>query len=292
MTNNNIIILTPLYNDWNNLNRLLQEINQHTTNMDNNFELVVVNDCSSIKGKINTLNLNKIKKATIINLKKNLGSQRAIALGLKYILMEKKLSEKIIIIDSDGQDEPSIIPEIIKNSNLTPGITITINRAKRTEPLWFKFLYEMHCYALFFFTGKKIRYGNYGLIYMKNVTRLLKSGDLWGAYPSAIANNISKIKRIYKDRKERYSGTSKMSFFNLLKHSIRVFSVLKLRILFFTFSYYFIYIYFNTKINIFFYLITSSLIIFNIMNFIVSFSFRKDLQNEFDNSVGTVDEIK
>ena len=57
MTNNNIIILTPLYNDWNNLNRLLQEINQHTTNMDNNFELVVVNDCSSIKGKINTLNL-------------------------------------------------------------------------------------------------------------------------------------------------------------------------------------------------------------------------------------------
>jgi|TARA_B110000881_G_C18513657_1_gene483649 hypothetical protein len=292
MTNNNIIILTPLYNDWNNLNRLLQEINQHTKNIDNNFELIVINDCSPIKGKINTINLNKIIRISIINLKKNLGSQRAIAIGLKYVVTKEKKIKKIIVIDSDGQDEPSIIPEIIKSSNDTPQTTITINRAKRSDPLWFKFLYEMHYYALLVFTGKRIRYGNYGLIYMRDVTRLIESGDLWGAYSSAIANNFTKIKKIYKDRKERYSGQSKMSFFNLLKHSIRVFSVLKVRFFFFSFLYYLIYIFFNTKINILFYLITFSLIGLNIINFIVSYSFKKKIHSEYNDSIDTVDEVK
>ena len=81
-----ILILTPVYNDWQNLHELLDQINRiFTENIKDNFNLVVVDDNSTEKIDINNFKFSKIKKIKLIKLSKNVGSQRAIAIGLKYI---------------------------------------------------------------------------------------------------------------------------------------------------------------------------------------------------------------
>ena len=67
-------------------------------------------------------------------------------------------------MDSDGQDDPGILDKIIKIYENSPNKVITINRSQRSEPLWFKILYEIHYHVLIIFSGRKIRYGNYSLI--------------------------------------------------------------------------------------------------------------------------------
>ena len=79
------IILTPVYNDWENLNKLLKKINDEAERNNFEFEVFVVNDSSTINADINFRKTKNIISLNILNLSKNVGSQRAIALGLEYL---------------------------------------------------------------------------------------------------------------------------------------------------------------------------------------------------------------
>ena len=89
---NNFVILIPTFNDWKSLNKLLREIDKNISKYKGKFSVVVVNDASTIKPNLSLRNLKKLKKITLITNKKNLGSQKSIYLGLKYI---KKIKKKI-----------------------------------------------------------------------------------------------------------------------------------------------------------------------------------------------------
>ena len=114
---------------------------------------MIINDSSSVRNVYN-LNKNKIfKEVKIINLEKNIGSQRAIATGLKYVKNYQKKDDKFIIMDSDGEDDPEKIKEIInlikKNKNIN---TITMNRTLRKESFIFSIFYEIHLLITLIFT--------------------------------------------------------------------------------------------------------------------------------------------
>ena len=106
--NKNYIIL-PTYNDWKSLNKVLIALNKTHTNSFKNINVLVVNDCSDIKYKFSKKKFNKIKSLNILNLRKNVGSQKSIFIGLKYL--QKRLRGKnnkciISVLDSDGEDNP------------------------------------------------------------------------------------------------------------------------------------------------------------------------------------------
>ena len=103
---NNFIILTPTFNDWKSLSKLLSEIDKNIANLKVSFKTLIINDASTLKPKLNLKNVKRLKKIKIVTLKKNLGSQKSICLGLKY-LQKKKTKAIITIIDSDGEDERS-----------------------------------------------------------------------------------------------------------------------------------------------------------------------------------------
>ena len=86
--------LLPLFNDWNNLKILIEEIETKLQKLDDQFDVIVLNDFSTLKCNISFENLQKIKKIKIINLNKNVGSQRSIAIGLKHISQTCKNDEK------------------------------------------------------------------------------------------------------------------------------------------------------------------------------------------------------
>ena len=81
-----IIILTPVYNDWKNLSRLLKKINKvFETQLKTKFELIIINDCSTQKYNPKKYSCKMASKISVISLYKNVGSQRAIAIGIKYL---------------------------------------------------------------------------------------------------------------------------------------------------------------------------------------------------------------
>ena len=78
------IILIPVYNDWKSLNLLLSQINDQI-NYIGSVQILIVNDASTQKPIFNKKNFNKIKEIKVLNLNKNVGSQKAICIGLDYL---------------------------------------------------------------------------------------------------------------------------------------------------------------------------------------------------------------
>jgi len=139
MMKEKIIILTPVYNDWKNLAKLLSKTNKiFKKQLKTKFELVIVNDCSEEKYNFQKYKLSMVKKITILSLFKNVGSQRAIAIGIKYLSIYYKKKFKTIIMDSDGQDNPKIISKMLSASNTNSKFSIVIDRNQRKDPIWFK----------------------------------------------------------------------------------------------------------------------------------------------------------
>ena len=223
---NNFIILTPTFNDWKSLSKLLFEIDKNIAGLKGNFRTLVINDASTLKPKLNLKNVKHLRKIKIITLKKNLGSQKSICLGLKY-LKKKKTKAIITIIDSDGEDDPKKIKKLINLAKKNPNSIITANRLKRTENIFFKFLYKLHLLITFLLTGKYIDFGNYCSFNSSNLKKLLLNANLWLACSAGIKKNCSSLKSYYIDRKKRYFDSSKAKFSFLFEHSLNIISVFK-----------------------------------------------------------------
>ena len=223
---NNFIILTPTLNDWRSLSKLLLEIDKNILGLKGNFRVLIINDASTIEPKLNLKNIKRLRKINIITLKKNLGSQKSICVGLKY-LKKKKTKAIIVILDSDGEDNPKQIKKLINLAEKNPNSIISANRLKRKENIFFKLLYKLHLLITFLFTGKYINFGNYCSFNSLNLKKLLSNANLWLACSAAVIKNCDSIKPYYVNKKKRYFDSSKVKFSFLFKHSLNIISVFK-----------------------------------------------------------------
>ena len=193
----------------------------------------------------------------------------------------------IIIMDSDGQDDPGILDNIIEVNKKFPNEIISINRLGRKDPIWFKIFYELHYYSLILFSGHKIRYGHYCLISSDKLKKLLLTGDLWSAYPAAISKSFKKTYKIFHERKKRYTGNTKMNLYKLFIHSIRIFAVFKYKVLIFSSIYSLIFFFLGSS----FYFLIFILIIFNFLIFLNSYNNKKKIDETFSSIISHIDTI-
>ena len=273
------IILTPVYNYWKNLHKLMSKINKlFLYKIKQKFDLIIVDDCSLEKINFKRSQFKSIKNFKILRNYNNLGSQRAIAIGIKYIKTKYKKDSRVVVIDSDGQDNPLGILKLIHKFEKSNS-SVVAKRGQRKEALWFKMFYETYCFLIYFLTLKKIRYGNFSLIKFSDLEKILEDGNLWSAFPPTLSINLSKISTITIDRDKRYSGNSKMNFFGLFYHALRVFSVLRFRVLIFSLIYISIfYLFFQNSYAM---ICILFLILLNISNFILSLFNTKNFTKNF-----------
>lgn len=224
-------ILIPTYNDWKSLNRLLSEISKNIADIKGMFHIIIVNDASTIKSQLKVKKLKKIKAIEIINLKKNHGSQKAICIGLKYLKMKNEKSI-ITVIDSDGEDDPSKIKELIKLARNNPKYVVTANRLSRTENILLRFINICRLLLTYILTGKYIDFGNFSSFSSLNLNKILSNHNVWRAYSAGIASNCKNVKNYFVKKKKRYFGISKVSFLFLITHSANIISVFKKEIFF------------------------------------------------------------
>ena len=224
------IILIPIYNDRESLTKLIENINSEIKDLNSEISVIVINDASSqqiIDQYQNTENINFIE---IINMKENRGHARCIASGLKYIF-EKKQFDYVIPMDGDGEDRPEEIKNFIELAEQSEDQSIIGERIKRSESLFFKFCYQFHKFLTLAFTGQSIKFGNFTCLSKSTVEKMLNEKATWNSFSGSLKKTEKNLLSIPSIRGARYFGPSKMSFFNLLKHSLSIISVFRKTVL-------------------------------------------------------------
>ena len=219
-------ILIPVYNDWESLIKLLDEINKVITDIKNTeFDCMIVNDASTIK--LPEIKIPKnIKKIEIFNMKQNKGHARCIAFAIRY-LSKKNDFDHLIVMDGDGEDRPEEIKYLVNQALEDQEISVVAKRVKRSEGFLFQILYEVHKLITLVFTGKQINFGNYSCLTKKDVVTLSQQESLWSSFSGTLKKSISRLNTINSTRGSRYFGPSKMSLFNLGIHSFSIIAVFK-----------------------------------------------------------------
>jgi glycosyltransferase involved in cell wall biosynthesis len=238
-----IKILIPVYNDWESVFKLLENINLEASKIDINFSVIIINDASTDSIPKLSTSLDNLKSIQIIHMKENKGHARCNAAGLKYIY-EKEDFDYVIPMDADGEDRPEELSLLIEKIKEYPDTAVTANRIKRSEGLMFKFCYLAHKYLTFVFTGQTIKYGNYTCLPKTTVNQMINEPATWSSFSGSLAKVAKEKNSIPSERGKRYFGPSKMSFMNLLKHSLSIIAVFKktllIRSLFFLIVYLFL----------------------------------------------------
>ena len=221
-----IKILIPVYNDWQPVLKLLENINSEVSKLEAEFSVIIVNDASTESRLELLANLDSLKSIQVINMNENRGHARCNATGLKYI-NEKEDFDYIIPMDGDGEDRPEELCLLIEKFKEYPDTVITADRVKRSEGPVFKFCYLAHKYLTLIFTGQSIKYGNYTCLPKSIVSKMVNEPATWSSFSGSLAKIAKDRKSIPSERGTRYFGPSKMSFVNLLKHSLSIIAVFK-----------------------------------------------------------------
>ena len=224
------IILIPIYNDRESLTKLIENINKEVNIVNTEVSVVVINDASSQQIIDTYNNLENIHSLEIINMKQNKGHTRCIASGLKYIF-EKKEFDYVIPMDGDGEDRPEEIKNFIEISEQSGEKSIVGERIKRSEGLFFQICYKFHKLLTLAFTGQSIKFGNYTCLTKTTIEKMLKEKASWSSFSGSLRKVENDLISIPSIRGPRYFGPSKMSFFNLIKHSLSIISVYRKTVL-------------------------------------------------------------
>ena len=225
-----IKILIPVYNDWQSVSKLVDEINNLSIDPKFQISVIIVNDASNHDRPIEEKDLENIYSVKILNMKINQGHARCIATGLKYI-NEKEDFDYVIPMDGDGEDRPEEIQEFINQIENSNGRAIVGERIKRSEDLLFKCCYQIHKIITLTFTGKSIKYGNFTCLPKTTVEKMINEKATWNSFSGSLKKIEKDLFSIPSIRGTRYHGPSQMNFSSLLKHSLSIISVFRSAVL-------------------------------------------------------------
>ena len=283
-----IIILIPVYNDWESLNKLLQEINESIKFFnDINFECLIVNDASTIQPP----NFNKpsnFYSLELLNMRENRGHARCNAFGIRYIFQNKKF-DYLILMDGDGEDRPVEIKSLVEKIKENPNLSVVAKRIKRSEGLFFQSLYQLHKLITFIFTGQNINFGNYCILTRSDIEKLHSKASLWSSFSGSVKNNLKPLNEISSIRGLRYFGPSKMSLIKLIIHSLSIIAVFKYKVFLRSTLILVILVFLNSylgNIAVFFQIL---IVVFNLTIFTVSL---REQEKNLLNSHNNLDNIK
>ena len=283
-----IKILIPVYNDWQSVFKLLENINSEISGLEHEFSVIIVNDASTESRPEINLNLDNLNSIKIINMKENQGHARCNATGLKHIF-ENEEFDYVIPMDGDGEDRPEEIKQLIDNLNYHPDKPIVGERIKRSESIFFKFCYFAHKIITSTFTGQSIKYGNYTCLPKSIVEKMINEKATWSSFSGALAKITKDRAIIPSERGTRYFGPSKMSFKNLIIHSLSIISVFRTNVLIRSILFLLVYIFLIYQ-NITAIMLIPVILVLTLIASVFVVSRRENLE-ELNNSLLNIDNI-
>jgi glycosyltransferase involved in cell wall biosynthesis len=220
-------VLVPVFNDWESFSILLRALDLVAARLPCVVTVTAIDD-GSTKSAAEIFRLTDgyqfLSKIEIVRLAVNVGHQRAIAVGL-CIAADAAESDAVLIMDSDGEDPPEAIEQLLARAAGREEFCVVAARRKRSESWKFKASYLVYKTIFKLVTGKKIGFGNFSLISAGYARRLEMLPDLWNNLPAAVLRSRLPIDEVLVDRGKRYAGKSQMNFTSLIVHGFSAISV-------------------------------------------------------------------
>jgi len=215
---NEYIIVSPCFNEGLVITKFLNEIECKLSKIEDSFIVIIVDDASN-DSTIQLLREYQFRSRKfilkVIELKFNMGHQEAIRQGLIYAKSLNRNISGIIVMDSDGEDDPNAIVDLIALEDFD---IVFVERGKRKESLSFRLGYFNYRLLFKLVTGKSISFGNYSIISPLVLSAIVNQSFFH--YAGFLSKQKFKTSNIRYDRQERIDSHSKMSYKNLVFHGL------------------------------------------------------------------------
>ncbi|MGE0822998.1 MAG: glycosyltransferase [Candidatus Binatia bacterium] len=215
----------PIYDDWESAVLLITAIEQTFISTETILHFLLVDDEGSSAAPEHIKTVRSTTVVEILRLRRNLGHQRAIAIGLMHLLHTENITA-VVVMDGDGEDTPEGIQILLHRFHTTgEQATIFAQRARRTEGYPFKVFYYLFRLCHRFLTGKDIRIGNFSILPRAHLACLAAAPELWNHFAAAVMKARLPTHQVPIDRGHRLVGQSRMNFTALLAHGFSAISV-------------------------------------------------------------------
>ena len=221
-----IVIMIPVYNDWESLRLLLPKVDENLAGLAIKTEVLVLDDGSIERPPEQfDLSLPNVSRVRMLEMRRNLGHQRAICVGLSYI-HDNIPCAGVLVMDADGEDLPTDIPKLLARFEQEGRQKVVFaGRARRSETAAFRAFYAMYKLAHWVLTGHRVEVGNFSVVPLMQLKRLVVVSELWNHFPAAIYSARIPYVMVPTARGNRLAGRSKMNFVALVTHGLSAISV-------------------------------------------------------------------
>lgn len=232
MPSNEDILLVPVFNDWAALTALLPHLERELARAARQASIIVLDDSSTEPRPTMPASnpLTAIRSIEVIKMRRNLGHQRAIAVGLSFIAA-KRPCRAVVVMDGDGEDMASDVPRLLEMYDRCEGQSVIFaQRTRRSEGALFTAFYRLYRVVHFILTGVRVEVGNFSVISYESIRKLTVASDLWNHYAAAVVHARLSRSLLPTVRGKRLDGRTSMNFVALVAHGISAISVFADRI--------------------------------------------------------------
>jgi glycosyltransferase involved in cell wall biosynthesis len=223
----NVVVLMPVRDDWTSAAELIRRLDQGISSYPCALNVLLVDD-GSVQSYSSTdfaYDFGIVRTIRILRLSRNLGHQRAIAVGLAHV-EQSTARDAVLVMDADGEDTPSGALELIHSFADNGGANaIFAERSRRVESILFRAFYWLYKSLHRILTGLSVRVGNFSILPSAYLSTIVTLPEMWNHYAAAVFRSGLPFTTIPIPRGYRIAGRSRMNFVALVTHGLSAISV-------------------------------------------------------------------
>jgi len=221
-----IMVCIPVFDDWDCVGRVVQQLDRVLHDLDVPVGVLLIDD-GSTKSPPRQLNWQPehLKTIDILQLRRNVGHQRAIALGLTFLYVHHECG-LVVVMDGDGEDAPRDVLTLVKRCEQNERRNVVFaQRCKRSEGPLFRLGYVAYRALHRILTGRSVRMGNFSVVPRCCLERMVSVSEMWNHYAASVVKARVPVDMVPIPRAKRLMGRSTMDLPSLITHGLSAISV-------------------------------------------------------------------
>lgn len=222
-----LVLLMPVFDDWPCARLMIQKLDAALAASPVTARVLLIDDGSpnSPATPLVAEPLKSLRGVERLRLRRNLGHQRAIAIGLSFLAAERDC-DAVLVLDADGEDSPEDVPRLIEKFLELHGTHVVFaERTRRSEKFTFRVGYQSYRVLHRLLTGLAVKVGNFSILGRAHLGTLSVASDLWNHYAATVFKVRLPVAFLPTARAPRLAGQSKLNFVSLVVHGLSAMSV-------------------------------------------------------------------